>query len=61
MKKSIFELITEYAITESVNCIVRQDDKYKQIQKKIDNLTNEFALLTNFLLLVMRAVTVMEK
>ncbi len=61
MKKSIFELITEYAINESVNCIVRQDDKYKQIQKKIDNLTNEFALLTNFLLLVMRAVTVMEK
>ncbi len=34
MKKSIFELITEYAINESVNCIVRQDDKYKQIQEK---------------------------
>lgn len=45
MRKSIFDIITEYAINEGVNSVVRQDDEYKQIQEKIDTLTNEFTAL----------------
>ena len=45
MRKSIFDIITEYVINESVNSIVWQDDEYKQIQEKIDTLTNEFTAL----------------
>lgn len=42
MEKNIFEAITEYAVNEGINCIIQQNDEYKQIQKKIDDLTNEF-------------------
>ena len=42
MEKSIFEVITEYAVNEGLNCSIQQNDEYKQIQEKIDVLTNEF-------------------
>lgn len=42
MEKNIFEVITEYAVNEGINCIIQQNDEYKQIQEKIDVLTNEF-------------------
>ena len=42
MEKSIFEVITEYAVNEGLNCNIQQNDEYKQIQEKIDDLTNEF-------------------
>ncbi len=42
MRKSIFNIIMEYAINEGVNSILWQDDEYEQIQEKIDTLTNEF-------------------
>lgn len=41
MGKSIFDVIIEYAVNESVNIILLQDDEYKQIQAKIDSLTDE--------------------
>lgn len=45
MRKSIFDIITEYGINEGVNSILWQDDEYKQIQEKIDTLINEFTAL----------------
>ena len=41
MDKDIFDVITEYAVNESVNIILLQNDEYKQIQAKIDSLTDE--------------------
>lgn len=42
MDKDIFDVITEYAVNEAVNITLLQDDEYKQIQAKINNLTDEF-------------------
>ena len=41
MEKSIFDVITEYAVNESVNIILLPKEEYKQIQNKIDSLTDE--------------------
>lgn len=41
MSKDIFEVLTEYAVNESVNGVLLQNDEYKQIQNKIDSLTGE--------------------
>ena len=41
MSKDIFEVLTEYAVNESVNIILLPNDEYKQIQNKIDSLTGE--------------------
>lgn len=42
MEKSIFEVITEYAVNEGLNNVILQSDEYKQIQKEIDDLTSIF-------------------
>lgn len=42
MDKNIFEVITDYAVNEGMCHILKQDDEYKQIQEKIDNLTIKF-------------------
>ncbi len=41
MEKSIFDVITEYAINESVNTTLLSKEEYKQIQNKIDSLAGE--------------------
>lgn len=41
MDKDIFDVITEYAVNESVNIILLPKEEYKQIQNKIDSLTGE--------------------
>lgn len=41
MDKNIFDVITEYAVNEAVNGVLLQNDEYKQIQAKIDSLTDE--------------------
>ena len=41
MSKDIFEVLTEYAVNESVNIILLPKEEYKQIQNKIDSLTDE--------------------
>lgn len=41
MDKDIFDVITEYAVNEAVNGVLLQNDEYKQIQAKIDSLTDE--------------------
>lgn len=41
MGKDIFEVLTEYAVNESVNIILLPKEEYKQIQAKIDSLTDE--------------------
>ena len=45
MRKSIFEVITEYAVNEGLSDTLQQDNKYMQIQKKLDDLTREFDAL----------------
>lgn len=45
MRKSIFEVITEYAVNEGLSNVLQQDNKYMQIQKKLDDLTEEFDAL----------------
>lgn len=42
MDKNIFDVITEYAVNEAMNITLLQDDEYKQIQAKINSLTDEF-------------------
>lgn len=42
MEKSIFEMITEYAVNEGVNAAIQQNDEYRQIQKKMNDLTSDF-------------------
>lgn len=41
MAKDIFDVITEYAVNESMNGVLLQNGEYKQIQAKIDSLTDE--------------------
>lgn len=41
MDKNIFDVITDYAVNESVNIVLLQNGEYKQIQAKIDSLTDE--------------------
>lgn len=41
MSKDIFGVLTEYAVNESVNIILLPKEEYKQIQAKIDSLTDE--------------------
>lgn len=41
MSKDIFEVLTEYAVNESVNIILLPKEEYKQIQAEIDSLTDE--------------------
>ena len=41
MSKDIFEVLTEYAVNESVNIILLPKEEYRQIQNKIDSLTGE--------------------
>ena len=41
MSKDIFEVLTEYAVNESVNIILLPKEEYKQIQNKIESLTGE--------------------
>lgn len=41
MDKNIFEVLTEYAVNESVNIILLPKEEYKQIQNEIDSLTDE--------------------
>lgn len=45
MEKSIFEVITEYAVNDGLNNVILQSDEYKQIQKEIDDLTSKFDAL----------------
>jgi len=45
MDKSIFEVITDYAVNEGLNSVIRGGDEYRQIQEKMDSLTNEFDAL----------------
>lgn len=45
MERNILEMITEYAVNEDVNCTIQQDDEYKKIQKKINDLTLRFKAL----------------
>lgn len=45
MERSILEMITEYAVNEGVNCTIQQDEEYKKIQKKINDLTLKFKAL----------------
>jgi len=45
MGKSIFEAITDYAVNEGLNSVIRESDEYRQIQEKMDSLTNEFDAL----------------
>lgn len=45
MENSIFEVITGYAINEGLSHVLQQDDEYKRIQEKIDDLTSEFDAL----------------
>ena len=42
MEKSIFEVITDYAINEGLDCSIWQSDEYRQIHEEIDKLTSEF-------------------
>lgn len=42
MCKNIFEVITEYAVNEGLNSVMRQSDEYRQIHGRIDELTKEF-------------------
>lgn len=45
MEKSILEVITGYAVNEGLSHVLQQDDEYKRIQEKIDDLTSEFDAL----------------
>lgn len=45
MEKTIFEVITEYAVNEGLDCSIQQSDEYKQIHEEIDKLTSEFNAL----------------
>lgn len=42
MEKSIFEVITEYAVNEGLDCVIQQSNEYRRIQNKIVDLTSEF-------------------
>lgn len=39
MKKSIFEVITDYAVNEGLSSVIKQDDEYRKIQNKISDTT----------------------
>lgn len=41
MDKDVFDVITDYAVNEAVNDVLLKSDEYKQIQDKIDSLTDE--------------------
>lgn len=45
MKKSIFEVITDYAVNEGLSSVIKQDDEYRKIQNKISDTTSEFDAL----------------
>lgn len=45
MEKSIFDVITEYAINEGLSLVLQHDEEYKQIVKKMDDLTEELDAL----------------
>lgn len=42
MDKNIFDVIAEYAVNEGVSNVLKQDDEYKRIIQKIDDLTKAF-------------------
>lgn len=45
MSKSIFDVITRYAINEGLSQVLQHDEEYKQIMQKIDGLTEELNAL----------------
>lgn len=45
MEKSIFEMITDYAINEGLSHVLQQSDEYGRIQKKMHDATSEFDAL----------------
>lgn len=45
MKKSIFEVITDYAVNEGLSRVLQQSDEYGRIQKKMNDATSEFEAL----------------
>lgn len=45
MKKSIFEVITDYAVNEGLSSVIKQDDEYRKIQNKISDAAGKFDAL----------------
>ncbi len=45
MEKSIFEMITDYAVNEGLSRVLQQSDEYGRIQKKMNDATSEFEAL----------------
>lgn len=45
MGKSIFDVITGYATNEGLSPVLQHDEEYKQIVKKMDDLTEELDAL----------------
>lgn len=45
MGKSIFDVITGYATNEGLSSVLQHDEEYKQIVKKMDDLTEELDAL----------------
>ena len=45
MEKSIFEVITDYAVNEGLGSAVQKNDEYKRIHEEIDDLTSKFNAL----------------
>ena len=45
MGKSIFDVITGYAVNEGLSHVLQQDEEYKQIMQNIDDLTEKMDTL----------------
>lgn len=45
MEKSIFEVITDYAVNEGLSHVLQQSDEYGQIQKEMNEATSKFDAL----------------
>lgn len=45
MEKTIFDVITEYAVNEGLSSVLQHDEEYKQIIQKLDSLTEELNAL----------------
>lgn len=45
MEKSIFEVITDYAVNEGLSHVLQQSDEYEQIQKEMNEATSKFDAL----------------
>ena len=45
MNENVFEVITNYAVNEGLDGVIRESEEYKQIQEQIDDLTSKFDAL----------------